>query len=99
MRPNQIDGKDVIDLNARILGEVYGIEFDETNWSVTHLCVSLSDWGIDALDCVKPPFLGKVIIDLPTSFIHSVSDVVTLNTTTEALKDHTALHDATREYT
>ena len=97
MRPSQLGGKDVIDLNAHILGEVYGIEFDETNWSVTHLCVSLSDWGIETLGYEKPRFLGKVIIDLPTSFIHSVSDVVTLNATTQALKDRTSFHDATHE--
>jgi sporulation protein YlmC with PRC-barrel domain len=83
----------VIDADARILGDVYSIEFDETQWMITHLCVNLSDWGIETLGGVKPRFLGKVIIDLPMSFIQSVSDVVTLNVTSRYLKDQIALHD------
>jgi sporulation protein YlmC with PRC-barrel domain len=93
LRPDHIGGKNVIDASARILGDVYGIEFDETQWKVTHLCVHLSDWGIETLGCVKPRFLGKVIIDIPTSFVKSVSDVVTLNVITQYLKDRTSIHD------
>ncbi len=45
MRPGQLEGKQVIDTKAQVVGEVAGIEIDvgPRKWQVTHLLVKLDD--------------------------------------------------------
>jgi len=87
MRPDQLGGKDVIDSEANVIGDVCGIEFDSSDWTVTHVCINLSDKSIEEFGYKKPRFRGKVLVDLPVEIINVVSDVVTLNKSIKELKD------------
>jgi len=49
MRPDALNGKKVIDSEAQVLGEVAEIEIDIASWTVTHICINLSDKAIEAL--------------------------------------------------
>jgi sporulation protein YlmC with PRC-barrel domain len=87
MRPDQLGGKDVIDADAQLIGDVCDLEFDVLRWMVTHICVNLSDRAIEALGYQKPRFLGKVLVHLPINVIQAVSDVVSLNKSIGEIKD------------
>ena len=78
MRPNQFFGKTVIDTEAKIVGEVGDIEFDASNWTITHICINLSDDAIKMLGYSKP-FLGKVSVVVPIEIVEKVSDLVSIN--------------------
>jgi sporulation protein YlmC with PRC-barrel domain len=87
MRPDQLGGKDVIDADAQLIGDVCDLEFDVLRWMVTHICVNLSDRAIEALGYQKPRFLGTVLVHLPINVIQAVSDVVSLNKSIGEIKD------------
>lgn len=92
MRPDQLGGKDVIDANAHLIGDVCDVEFDVSRWMVTHICVNLSDRAIELLGYQKPRFLGKVLVHLPVDVIQAVSDVVSLNKSLQEIKHIVELH-------
>jgi len=87
MRPGQLEGKEVIDSKAQVVGEVAGIEIDvhPRKWKVAHLLVKLSDDAIETLKYDKPIF-GKVVADLPVDVVKVVSDVITLKKSTTELR-------------
>jgi sporulation protein YlmC with PRC-barrel domain len=87
LRPDQLGGKEVIDSKANVIGDVCGIEFNIPDWTVTHVCINLSDKSIEELGFKKPRFRGKVLVDLPVDIIRAVSDVMTINKSIEELKD------------
>ena len=91
MRPGQLEGREVIDTQAQILGEVCGIEIDVSTWKVTHICVALSKGSIETLG-YKKPFLGKVDVHLPVEAVKMVKDVVTLNKSITEIKNSVELH-------
>ena len=91
MRPGQLEGREVIDTQAQILGEVCGIEMDVSTWKVTHICVALSKASIEALG-YKKPFLGTVDVHLPVEAVKMVKDVVTLNKSIMEIKNLVELH-------
>lgn len=71
-------------------GDVCGIEFDSSDWTVTHICVNLSDKAIIELGYEKPRFLhisGRVLVDVPVNLIKDVSDVVILKKEVTDLKN------------
>ena len=86
MRPNQFFGKTVIDSEAKIVGEICDFEFDPSTWTITHVCISLSDDAIEMLDYSKP-FLGKVQVIVPTEVVAKVSDLVSINRSILQLKN------------
>ena len=86
IRPDQLGGKKVIDSEAQIMGDVCGMEFNVSGWKVTHVCVNLSDKAIETLGYKKPRFLGKVLVDIPVELVKAVSDVVSLDKTTNEIK-------------
>jgi sporulation protein YlmC with PRC-barrel domain len=85
LRPNQFFGKTVIDTEAKIVGEICDLEFDPSNWTITHVCISLSDDAIQMLEYNKP-FLGKVQVIVPTEIVMKVSDLVSINRSIPQLK-------------
>ncbi len=87
MLPGELEGKEVIDSEAQVVGTVAGIEIDvhPRKWKVTHLLVKLSDDAVKTLGYDKPIF-GKVVADLPVDVVKIVSDVVTLKKSTKELR-------------
>jgi sporulation protein YlmC with PRC-barrel domain len=61
MRPSELQGKSVVDSEAKILGTVRGVEIDCSEWKVTHIRIELTDEMIELLG-YKKPFLGGVEI-------------------------------------
>ncbi len=91
MRPEKLNDKKVIDTQAKVMGEVAGIEIDTSTWKVTHLCINLSDDAIEALG-YKRPFIGRVLIDIPVETVEKIQDVVTLSRSTEEVKNLVERH-------
>ena len=87
MRPEELDDLKVVDNEARILGEISGIEIDLKTWKVTDIHVRLDEDSITALGYKKPRLLGKVEITLPISIINIISDIVTLNKNHSEIKN------------
>lgn len=87
MRPEQLNDLKVVDNEAKILGEISGIEIDLKTWKVTDIYVRLDEDSISALGYKKPRFIGKVEITLPISSINIISDIVTLNKNHKEIKD------------
>jgi sporulation protein YlmC with PRC-barrel domain len=85
MCPNQFFGKKVIDTEAKIVGEICDMEFNQSNWTITPICISLSDNAVQILEYNKP-FLGKVQVIVPTEIVSKVSDLVQLNRSVSQLK-------------
>ena len=85
MRVEQLDGKGVIDSEAKVLGYVSGIEFDIKSWKVTHICVKLADSAVEDLG-YKKPRLGSITINVPVEVIKAVRDVIALDRSTRELR-------------
>lgn len=86
MRPAELEGKKVIETEAKIVGTVSGIEIDCSEWKVTHLRVELTNELVETLG-YKKPFLGHVEILLPVDAVRAVADVVALNKALGELKN------------
>lgn len=86
MRPSELEGKNVVETGAKIVGSVSGIEIDCFKWKVTHLRIELMDEMIEILG-YKKPFLGHVEILLSVDAVKAVADVVSLKKTIQELKD------------
>ena len=85
MKAAKLNGKQVITSNAEVLGEVEGVEIDPSDWSVTHIQISLLKQNIEKFNFKKPLF-GSVSVCLPVSFITAISDVVSISQSIEDLK-------------
>ncbi len=68
------------------LGEVESAELDTNTWQVTSFYVGLSDEATNALG-FRRPYLGKVVICLPSSTVKSVKDTAVLNKRLDELRN------------
>jgi sporulation protein YlmC with PRC-barrel domain len=91
MRPERLNGKEVIDTTAQVVGEIAGVELDLSTWKVTHICVDLSDSAVEALG-YKKPFIGKVQIDIPIETVKMAKDIIALNKSVKDLKSLVERH-------
>ncbi|MCJ7632783.1 hypothetical protein MUP77_10395 [Candidatus Bathyarchaeota archaeon] len=78
MRVEQLEGKGVIDSEARVLGYISGMEFDISNWKITHLSVKLADDAIEDLG-YKKPRLGSIVVNVPIEVVKAVRDVIAID--------------------
>lgn len=67
------------------LGEVHSAELDLSNWQIINLFVALSEEASKKMG-FKHPYLGKVIVCLPVSYVESIADKAVLNKTIEELR-------------
>jgi len=81
----EIEGKEVLGGQARVLGKVCGIEFDTNNWKVTHFCLDVDDDAAEELGLQKRRF-GSVQVTIPVEKIDGISDSIILNKTIDELK-------------
>ncbi len=91
MRPERLNGMEVIDTEAQVVGEIAGVELDLSTWKVTHICVDLSDSSVEALG-YKKPFIGKVQIDIPIETVKMAKDIIALNRSIKDLKSLVERH-------
>ena len=71
--------------DAYLLGEVESAELDMNTWQITNFYVGLSDEAAKPLG-FRHPFLGKVVICLPVSYIKTIQDTAILNKTKSELQ-------------
>jgi sporulation protein YlmC with PRC-barrel domain len=86
MRPSELEGINVVSSEAKIIGQVSGIEIDLDQWKVTDLRIQLSDEMIEYLG-YKKPFLGHVEIRLAVDAVKSIADVVSINKPVTELRE------------
>jgi hypothetical protein len=82
---SQLNWKKVVTSDGVTIGESQGGEVDK-NWLVTHVHVGLNDTTLKEFG-VKKPFLGRVLICLPTDFIENVDSTVTLKKSLQELRN------------
>jgi len=85
MKAAKLNGKKVITSKAEVLGEVEGVEIDVSDWSVTHIQISLLKQNIEKFNYKKPLF-GSVSVCVPVTLIKAISDVVSISESIEDLK-------------
>lgn len=84
---NILLGKNVVGDDARLIGNVTGIEVELLpTWQITHLHVSLTEETTRELG-YKKPFLGSVEVLIPISIVKAVGDLISLDKKTAELKD------------
>lgn len=86
-----IEDRDVITTEGRNIGTLKGAWLDLSTWTVTSLVVQLNKDVVDELN-VKKPALRSAVVNIPTTYVKNVSDVMQLNTDMTALS--TALSTA-----
>ena len=82
----KLSGKFVICAGGFDLGELKGIEMDESKWQVTHLHVKLSKAASEDLGFKKR--FGSSTVCVPVSLVASVGDNVLLNKSLDELSRH-----------
>jgi sporulation protein YlmC with PRC-barrel domain len=73
-----LNGKKVVTSDFVALGEVEGVEVNTDNWTVTNLRVTLTKQAVQDLN-LEPPILWIVVISLPTKYIQTYNESITLN--------------------
>jgi len=73
-----LSGRSVIDASGRSIGEVVGLLIDPETWSVEALRVKLHKDVTDEIGASHGAFRAARL-DVPTKFIHNVSDAVVLS--------------------
>ncbi|KQM12061.1 hypothetical protein AOA80_04655 [Methanomassiliicoccales archaeon RumEn M1] len=74
-----LEDRDVITSDGRVIGQLKGAWIDTNNWQVASLVIDLRKEVVDELN-IKKPVLKAARINLPTSYVQRVADVVQLNT-------------------
>ncbi|MBN2260000.1 MAG: PRC-barrel domain-containing protein [Clostridiales bacterium] len=85
MNAAKLNGKQVITSKAEVLGEVEGVEINTSDWSVTHIQISLLKQNIEKFNYKKPLF-GSISVCIPVTLITAISDVVSISKSIEDLK-------------
>jgi sporulation protein YlmC with PRC-barrel domain len=73
-----LSGRSVIDSSGRSVGEVVGLLIDSETWRIEALRVKLHKDVTDEIGASHGTFRAARL-DVPTSFIHNVSDAVVLS--------------------
>lgn len=81
----ELSWKKVVTSDGIEIGQLQGGEISQQNWKITHFHIGLNDDTTKKLGLSKP-YMGRILICLPVSYIQSVTDVVTLNKSFEELK-------------
>ena len=69
-----------------LLGEVESAELDMNTWQIVNFYVGLTDEATEALG-FKRPYLGKVVVCLPSTTIKTFTDSAVLNKTMAELHE------------
>ncbi len=87
MNVNQLLEKNVVSDDARLIGNVTGVEVELLpTWRITHLHVRLTEETTKELG-YKKPFLGSVEVLLPVSIIKAIGDLISLDKKATDIKD------------
>ena len=78
MHIDELNGKGIVDSEARLVGYVAGLEFDVMNWKVTHISAKLADGAVEDFGYKKPRF-GSINILIPIEVVKAVKDIIALN--------------------
>ena len=73
-----LSGRSVIDSSGRSVGEVVGLLIDSETWRIEALRVKLHKDVTDEIGASHGTFRAARL-DVPTAFIHNVSDAVVLS--------------------
>jgi len=73
-----LEDRGIITTDGRMIGTLKGAWIDTSAWSVSSLVVDLNRDVVDELN-LKKPILKHARVNLPTSYVARVADVVQLN--------------------
>jgi sporulation protein YlmC with PRC-barrel domain len=82
---SQLNWKKVVTSDDVTIGELQGGAVDK-DWQVTHVHVGLNDGALKEFG-MKKPFLGRVLICLPTDFVQSIGDTIILKKRLQELRN------------
>ena len=74
---SKLKGKMVITKDAFNVGEISDANMDD-DWRISHIQVKLTKEATDELG-LKSPYFGSVIVCLPTYYVRSIGDVITIS--------------------
>ena len=73
-----LTGRKIMTSDARVLGEVEGVEIDTENWTVTHVRVILTKQAVKDL-LLESPILWDIILSLPVKIIRAFGEPISLD--------------------
>ena len=83
---DEIEGKEVIDKLAHLIGKVSNIKVDTNTWKITHVCVDVEKNMVNGLG-LKKPMIGSAKAAIPIEMIDAISDRILLkNASLDELK-------------
>jgi sporulation protein YlmC with PRC-barrel domain len=86
-----IKSMDVYTKDGRNVGTTRGVLIDPDNWTVPQLVVEVNVNILEELD-IEIPFLKVDLVNVPTSLVKEVSNVVLLNSDFHSLKGVVSLY-------
>jgi sporulation protein YlmC with PRC-barrel domain len=81
----KLKGKKVLGAKGCFIGEVEGLDLDNSNWQVKGLQISLTDDAATKIG-FKRPLLSKVVIIIPSEIVSIVGNFITLDEDIENLE-------------
>ena len=85
LRMDDLMGKKVMGQQAKLLGDVCDIEFDEKTMMIKKICVQIKDDVAEEIGLDKSRLRGSIKIDIPVTLIKAISDVVMLDRSVKEL--------------
>jgi sporulation protein YlmC with PRC-barrel domain len=82
---SQLNWKKVVTSDGVTIGELQGGDVDK-DWQVTRVHVGLNDAALKEFG-LKKPFLGRVLICLPTDLVQSIGDTIILKKRLQDLRN------------
>ena len=86
-------GREVYTNDGKLLGTLNGIMVDPTNWTVSHFVIEVKKDISEQLN-IKKPMFGEAQVNVPTSFVKDVADVMQLNSNLASMKDAVSAHNS-----
>ena len=84
--------REVYTNDGKLLGTLHGILVDPTTWTVSQFVIEVKKNISEELN-IKKPMMGDAQVNVPTSFVKDVSDVVQLNSNLASMKGAVSVHN------
>ncbi len=86
-----IDSMDVYTKDGRNVGLARGILIDPENWTVQQIVVEVNVNILEELN-IEIPLVKEPLVNIPTSYVKEVSNIVLLNSDFASMKDVVSLY-------
>jgi sporulation protein YlmC with PRC-barrel domain len=84
--------KEVYTDDGMLLGTLHGIMVDPNTWTVSHFVIEVHKDMSEEMN-IKKPMFSAAMVNIPTSYVKGVSDVIQLNSNLATIKGAATVHN------